>query len=153
MWNITRRGSSSVARSLFSLSSCSRFSRPAHTRDLQRCLSQIVSSTNPRRFRSSREYVSRQRNRAAATKAALEDEAIEGEIEQEDQEDLSETPPSDVKVNRAIKYGPVTKFNDLAGRAMVCQTVVDTITKDMGLETMTQVQSLTIDESLKGQDM
>ena len=80
----------------------------------------------------------------------MEDEAIEGEIEQEV---FSQTPPSDAQINRAVQHGPVTKFQDLAGRGMVCQTVVDTITKDMGLETMTQVQSLTINESLKGQDM
>lgn len=80
----------------------------------------------------------------------MEDEAIEGEIEQEV---FSQTPPSDARINRAVQHGPVTKFQDLAGRGMVCQTVVETITKDMGLETMTQVQSLTINESLKGQDI
>lgn len=80
----------------------------------------------------------------------MEDEAIEGEIEQEV---FAQTPPTDAQINRAVKYGPVTKFKDLAERGMVCQTVVDTITKDMGLETMTQVQSLTMNESLKGKDM
>lgn len=80
----------------------------------------------------------------------MEDEAIEGEIEQEV---FSQTPPSDAQINQAVQHGPVTKFKDLAGRGMVCQTVVDTITKKMALETMTQVQSLTINESLKGQDM
>lgn len=93
---------------------------------------------------------SSQWRRSAAASVAAEDEAIEGEIEQEV---FSQTPPSDVQVNRAVQHGPVTKFKDLAERGMVCQTVVNTITKDMGLETMTQVQSLTISESLKAQDM
>lgn len=79
-----------------------------------------------------------------------EDEDIEGEIEEEV---FSQTPPSDSQIKRVVQNGPVTKFTDLAERGMVCQTVVDTITKGMGLETMTQVQSLTISKSLKGQDM
>lgn len=79
-----------------------------------------------------------------------EDEANQGEMEQEI---FSQTPPSDAQMNRAVEHGPVTKFKDLAERGMVCQTVVDAITKSMGLETMTQVQSMTINESLKGQDM
>ncbi|KAL9135370.1 MAG: hypothetical protein Q9175_003446, partial [Cornicularia normoerica] len=86
----------------------------------------------------------------AASAAAVEDEAIEGEIEQEVS---SQTRPSDAQINRAVRHGPVTKFKELAERGMVCQTVVDTITKDMGLETMTQVQTLTITESLKGLDI
>ena len=49
--------------------------------------------------------------------------------------------------------GAVTKFQELADRKLVCKTVVDTITKDMKLETMTQVQSLTINETLKGIDV
>lgn len=36
---------------------------------------------------------------------------------------------------------------------MVCPTVVNTLTQEMGLETMTQVQSLTINETLKGGDV
>ena len=36
---------------------------------------------------------------------------------------------------------------------MVCPTVVKTLVEDMRLETMTQVQSLTINETLKGGDV
>ena len=50
-------------------------------------------------------------------------------------------------------HGPITKFKELAERGLVCQTVVDTLTKDMGLETMTEVQSKTINETLKGIDV
>lgn len=147
MLNITRRGPSSVARSLslFPFSACSRCSRPSPVRDLQRCLPILISPIVTRPFTGASQW-----RRYAAASAAVEDEAIEGEIEQEV---FSQTPPTDAQINRAVQHGPVTKFKDLAERGMVCQTVVDTITKDMGLETMTQVQSLTMNESLKGKDM
>ena len=147
MLNIARRGPSSVARSLslFSLSTCSRCCRPDHARDLQRCLPRTTPPIISRPFSGAPQW-----RRYAAASAAAEDEAIEGEIEQEV---FSQTPPTDTQINRAVQYGPVTKFKDLAERGMVCQTVVDTITKNMGLETMTQVQSLTMSESLKGKDM
>ena len=80
----------------------------------------------------------------------VENEAIEGEVEQEVH---AAHPPSDAQINEAARHGPITKFKDLGQRGQVCETVVETITKDMGLETMTQVQSLTINESLKGIDM
>lgn len=47
----------------------------------------------------------------------------------------------------------ITKFHELADQKLVSPVVVDTITKQMGLETMTQVQSLTINETLKGTDV
>lgn len=53
----------------------------------------------------------------------------------------------------AAQYGPVTKFAELSERNLVCSRVVDTITRDMKLETMTDVQSLTINETLKGIDV
>lgn len=144
MLNIARRGPSSVARSLFSLSINSRCRRPIHTQDLQRCLLRISPITvNSLRSTSGG-------RRFATTNAVAEDEDIEGEIEEEV---FSQTPPSDSQIKRVVQNGPVTKFTDLAERGMVCQTIVDTITKGMGLETMTQVQSLTISKSLKGQDM
>ena len=49
--------------------------------------------------------------------------------------------------------GPITKFAELAERNLVAKNVVDTLTKGMGLETMTEVQALTIEKSLKGGDM
>ena len=53
----------------------------------------------------------------------------------------------------ASNNGLVTKFQELADRKMVSPTVVRTITQDMKLETMTQVQSMTINETLKGIDV
>lgn len=77
-------------------------------------------------------------------------EVIENEIADEV---TAQRPPSDVQINEAVRHGPVTKFRELGERKMVCPTVVRTLTEDMGLETMTQVQSLTINETLKGSDV
>lgn len=72
------------------------------------------------------------------------------EVEDYETEEQAEAqpPPSDPQID-----GPVTMFEDLGARNMVCKTVVDTITQEMGLKTMTKVQSLTIDETLKGIDV
>lgn len=60
----------------------------------------------------------------------------------------SQNPPQS-----KAQYGPVTKFAELGERNMVCPSIVDRITRDMKLETMTHVQSLTINETLKGIDV
>ena len=49
--------------------------------------------------------------------------------------------------------GPVTRFQELKDRNLVCKTVVDTLTQDMRLTDMTEVQSKTINETLKGIDV
>lgn len=48
---------------------------------------------------------------------------------------------------------PITKFSELSDRHLVDKKVVQHITKGMGLSTMTEVQSLTINETLKGVDV
>ncbi|KAL8802608.1 MAG: hypothetical protein Q9182_003699 [Xanthomendoza sp. 2 TL-2023] len=65
----------------------------------------------------------------------------------------AQPPPSDAQINEATRNGPVTRFRELGERGMVCSTVVRTLIEDMKLETMTQVQSLTINETLKGGDV
>lgn len=145
MLTIIRRGPASAAASIFSSSLRSQCARNARPRCAQQHNPQIAHSLTVRSFGATPSW-----RRSAATNAAYEDEAIEGDIEQEV---YAEEPPSDAQIKRATNHGPVTKFAELAERGMVCQTVVDTITQDMGLETMTQVQSLTINESLKGIDM
>ena len=86
--------------------------------------------------------------RAFSSKAPLRQHAaarvVEAEIEQ---------TPSDNPTKEAIRHGPVTQFQELSDRSMVCDTLVKTITRNMGLETMTQVQSMTINETLKGIDV
>ncbi|KAL8834707.1 MAG: hypothetical protein Q9176_007314 [Flavoplaca citrina] len=85
------------------------------------------------------------RKRAANAAAIIEDEV--------DHEVTAQRPPSDPRINEATRHGPVTRFAELRERAMVCPTIVKTLVEDMKLETMTQVQSLTINETLKGGDV
>lgn len=47
----------------------------------------------------------------------------------------------------------VTEFQDLATRGLVHPNIINTITKQMKLKTMTDVQSRTINEALSGVDM
>jgi ATP-dependent RNA helicase MSS116 len=47
----------------------------------------------------------------------------------------------------------VTEFAELAKNRMVHHNVVHGITKGMGHTTMTQVQTMTINQALKGDDM
>ena len=49
--------------------------------------------------------------------------------------------------------GVITQFQDLASEGLVSSVVIDTITKDMKFEVMTDVQSATINEALRGTDM
>ena len=76
------------------------------------------------------------------------------EVEEEIEDGVhSQQPPTDAQIDESTKLSPVTTFKELSERGMVCDTVVNTITQRMGLETMTQVQSLTINETLKGIDV
>lgn len=47
----------------------------------------------------------------------------------------------------------ITKFQELEQRGIVHPNVVRTLTRDMGLETMTEVQTATINSALKGTDI
>jgi ATP-dependent RNA helicase MSS116 len=49
--------------------------------------------------------------------------------------------------------GPVTEFADLATRGLVHPNIINTITKQMRLTTMTDVQTRTINEALLGTDV
>ncbi|KAJ8606152.1 hypothetical protein MRB53_041159 [Persea americana] len=56
--------------------------------------------------------------------------------------------------NRPSTDGPVvTKFKDLADLNMVHPNIIRSITEGMGLETMTDVQTQTINAALKGKDI
>ena len=48
---------------------------------------------------------------------------------------------------------PITRFEELEARNIVHPNVVRTLTKRMGLETMTEVQQRTINEALSGKDI
>lgn len=47
----------------------------------------------------------------------------------------------------------ITKFQDLADSNMVHSNVINTITKGLGYSDMTDVQTMTINQGLQGQDM
>ena len=49
--------------------------------------------------------------------------------------------------------GIVTRFEELGSKDLVHRNVVSTITRDMRLETMTEVQTKTINEALRGDDI
>lgn len=146
MLNILRRGPASAATSSLSNSLCSQCIRSICPRALCKPIARNTFPSLSQSFGTSHQW----RRSATTTAVREEEEAIEGGL---DQEVYAEQPPSDAQINQAVQHGPITKFKDLVERGLVCQTVVDTITKDMRLETMTQVQSLTLNESLKGTDM
>ena len=146
MLTALRRGSTSIARPLLSASTS-----PARIRSLRADRACQITPSFARPPASVRSFVASSTWYQRASEAiALEEEEVEAELEQEVH---APKPPSHAQIDRAVENGPVTKFQELGDRNMVCKTVVDTLTRDMGMETMTQVQSLTINESLKGIDM
>ncbi|KAI9798244.1 MAG: hypothetical protein M1835_002730 [Candelina submexicana] len=85
-----------------------------------------------------------------AAAALVEEEVVEGELEHEIH---AQKPPSDSEIQQQTEHGPIVRFQELADRRLVYANVVKTITSTMRLETMTQVQSMTINETLKGADV
>ena len=139
-----RRGSASVvARYLSSLPQRSVHLSCVRPQTIEVRLIQNTPSILFKSFGTSRQW----RQQAAA---ALEQDAIKGSSGQEAN---APEPPQGPQINAGVKSGPPTHFKQLAECGMVCGTVIDTITRDMGLETMTPVQSLTIGETLKGVDV
>ena len=136
MLNIVRRGPASTIPSLLFRSIPLRCIRTTQARDLQQCIPRGTYAIAPRPFGTSTKW-----KQFAAAAAAHEDEAIQSEVS------------PDAQTRQPTNYGPVTQFKELAERGMVSETVIDTITRQMGLETMTHVQALTINEILKGQDV
>ncbi|KAL8660216.1 MAG: hypothetical protein Q9226_000018 [Calogaya cf. arnoldii] len=131
MFNASRRGSASLAKLARS---------PYSTRCLRFILPRPLTSETPRilpNLSACNFSTSHAIRQPAAQAAAI----IENEI---DHEGTAQGQP---------RHGPVTRFIELQERGMVCPTVVKTLVEDMKLETMTQVQSLTINETLKGGDV
>ena len=143
MLNAVCRGPASVARSLrLSSRLCSR---------IPTTRSSFQSNTPSKTAFLPRTFVTSARCKQHAAQAIRQDpEELEGEIEEEI---AQSPPPSSQQIDEAVQHGPVTKFADLSTRGLVSQTVVDTLTQNMKLETMTQVQSLTINETIKGTDV
>jgi len=63
------------------------------------------------------------------------------------------TPVRDDAPVDSATSGPVVAFPDLETRGLVDPVIVNNITKGMGFTAMTEVQSKTINEALKGADM
>ena len=54
---------------------------------------------------------------------------------------------------QAPKEGAITKFQELVEQKLVNENIIRPITEDMNITTMTHVQSLTINQTLKGVDV
>ncbi|MCJ1249309.1 hypothetical protein MMC30_006532 [Trapelia coarctata] len=147
MLNALRRGPTSVTRSLIALST------PVHcTRHIPYRLSANTRSRlHPTPLNRSFHSIPQWRRQAAAAVEAEQEELLdEDELEAED---LSHDHDPATHAGRPQKGGLVTKFQELADQRLVSKTLVKTLTEDMKLETMTQVQSMTINETLKGIDV
>ena len=148
MWSMLnahalRRGPASIARKLLSPST----SRPCTKSNAARI--QYYQTSRPQLASAVRTLSTTSLCRRYA---AVREQAHE--IKEEIVDEVNTLrPSSNAQVNEASKFGPVTRFKELSERGMVCNTVVDILTQKMGLETMTQVQSLTINETLKGVDV
>lgn len=66
---------------------------------------------------------------------------------------LSAAALRDAAPEQSTLIDPITRFDELETRNIVHRNVVSTLTGEMGLETMTEVQTRTINEALKGQDV
>ena len=149
MLNAVRRGPASISRSFFIL--------PLHIRPTCTSLSLLSSAPRPNRLsialtRSLHASTQWRRNATATAREEEMEDADADEAYQEAQNSarLYETTSHS---NGSTVQSTLTKFQELADRKLVCKTVVDTITKEMKLETMTEVQSMTIKETLKGVDV
>ncbi|KAI5302407.1 hypothetical protein KEM56_000722 [Ascosphaera pollenicola] len=61
-------------------------------------------------------------------------------------------PAQELKADEMDTENQVTKFQDLVDKGLVSSKVIDVITRDMGLETLTDVQRQTINATLDGTD-
>jgi ATP-dependent RNA helicase MSS116 len=59
----------------------------------------------------------------------------------------------DGSIEQPAQFKEITKFQELIDQEMVHANVVEEITKGMGHQTMTEVQTMTINQGLQGTDM
>jgi len=78
-------------------------------------------------------------NSAAAEEAESDDQDYEEDVGAE--------------IDEPTTMAPITTFKELGERGLVHKSIIRTLTQTMGLETMTQVQSLTISEAITGKDV
>lgn len=141
MLSTLRRGSASVARQFRPLCTATR-GNGIHCSQVP-IKSRTYSLLLQRRAFASKSYL--RQSIASASQPAVDPPGEEHEN--------GSTSPSTPNPRRDANHGPITMFHELADRGMVSSVVVNTMTEKMKLETMTEVQSQTINESLKGVDM
>lgn len=66
---------------------------------------------------------------------------------------LMEAVAAEAPVSTSQEPKRITKFQELEDLGLVSPNVIQVLTRDMKIETMTEVQSLTINQCLDGQDV
>jgi ATP-dependent RNA helicase MSS116 len=128
MLSSLRRCAASLPRSLTYISSS-----PSSKLVVNRTIASPITFLGPAPIRTLHQSAKWQQNQYIAVE------------EQTEEDDHKPSPPSNNE--------PITKFADLETRGLVDGNVVRALTVNMKLETMTEVQSATIHEALKGVDM
>ena len=82
----------------------------------------------------------------AHTASDVVEEDVEGEVD-------ARRPATAAEADQASKHGAITTFGGLAERGLVNESIIRTVTERMHITDMTQVQSMTINETLKGSDV
>jgi ATP-dependent RNA helicase MSS116 len=59
----------------------------------------------------------------------------------------------DGSIEQPTSFKEITKFQELVEQDMVHPNIINEITKGMGHHTMTEVQTMTINQGLQGTDM
>ena len=147
MLTTIRRGPTFLNRSLALLSTSFQPRLSSNSPRPFRLLEQLSSQPQTRSFHSTPQWSRNATAAAVAEEKTMEDEELFDEEELEQKRDRSSYP------SRGSPGTPVTKFQELGDRKMVSATLIRTLTHDMKLDTMTQVQSMTINEILKGVDV
>jgi len=135
-----RRCAASVPRTICSVSSAAK-SSPSIT----------SISSSPTRFAVARPIIS---TRSFQNVARWQQQtAARAEIEAEIEDEVNaQHPPSDVEIDSEAAKGPIANFSELPRKGLVHSNVIKAIT-NMGIDTMTEVQTATINQALRGTDI
>lgn len=139
MFAAARRGHASIAKYLRLPSISSTSSNLALSWKYSSGVARLASIPVPRAFNTTSQW-----RQEAAVQTLGSQQNGDGAADEESKPKSPETQP---------QHGPVTRFAELGERKMVSPTIVENITSGMKLDTMTHVQTLTINETLKGTDV
>lgn len=140
MLSAVRRGPASFARLLCSTPANTALARRVSPRTSLQARSTLLIAPGARHLHSTPRW-----QRYAYAEADIEDD-VEEELQ------VRRNPPAK-QAAQETKLGAITKFQELVDQNLVDEKLIRPITRDMGITTMTQVQSLTINETLKGVDV